>query len=155
MQSLINNGFGDVKIKAFTNEIFSSIKIILCNGNQLLKKMVFDVTFDGLIVLGQGIKSSTFHIMENYFCGEEIDINKDNVIQILLFCFTYHDNYLSNICLDLIKESINDKIILEIFEILPLLDDTNISTIRNITNKYLSSKGYVFLKGILLLCYRW
>lgn len=122
-RKLVENGFGDIKVKIRENVILS-VRSILMNGNETLKKLIEDVHFVGFIELYEECDEIGYYEMEKYYGGGDVVMEESNVCEILLFCLCYKDDEIYFDCLNFIKNNINDEILLKLIHICNLFPNS-------------------------------
>lgn len=151
-RQLVNEGFGDIKVKIGSEEVVS-VKSILIKGNKTLKKLINENKSNEILELSEMSDVETFLLIEKYYSGGYIDINTQNIFKILLICISYKDLKILELCKKYLKNHLNEEIMMKLFDIKHSMDKNNMLNLKEICKDYIKENGYIFIKKSIYILY--
>lgn len=141
---IVENHLEDLKI-LIDKKVVNCSKVILMNGNKTLYKTIKDQKDGDILVMFEECKLHAFLEIEKYYSGGYMNIYVNNVCEILKISLFYYDSEIFKICEKYIRNHINEKMMVEIFNITKLkhfrrsnLYELSKNAIMDNTYKYIS-----------------
>lgn len=92
-----------------------------------------------------------FYALEGFYCGYDVIINENNMIDILFICVCYNEENLLKKCVDYILSKKNDVTFNKILMKRKILSNQNLNEIKNIIDNYIKRNEYKLIKMIVFI----
>lgn len=148
---IVEKELGDITVIIDEEHKTKSSKAILMIGNSIFYKQITDKEFNGNLQLYEECNLDAFLEIEKYYGGGYMNIDVNNVCEILRISMFYYDSKIFKICENFIKNHINEKMVVEIFNITKL-KYFNRSTLYELSNTAIMDNTYKYIsKSIIII----